>query len=161
LLPLRPRPRYDLSPVRITSPPTGGRDDDAPVRLTFELPATLALRAPRGRYTPCLAGCRLDVDQRGWVRIGAVDRWQARSQALRFLRGISQAGDVHQEIIALWRHREPHARGSDSGIIVIGDVIAFASGLLDVYPRVVDEKLRDAPGPPHLLGPAEGRPGSG
>jgi hypothetical protein len=117
--------------------PRQGEVDDAPVRLTFELPATLALRAPPGRYSPCLVGCRLDVDQRGWVRIGAVDRWQARSQALRFLRGITHAGDVHQEIIALWRHREPHARGSDSGIIIMGDVIAFAAGLLDVYPREV------------------------
>jgi hypothetical protein len=123
----------------IISPPRRGENDDgAPVRLTFQLPATLALRAMPGRWTPCLAGCRLDVDQVGFVRIGANSREQARAQALDFLRGIIRPGEAHQNLTALWRNRDPHAFGSDSGAIIMGDVIAFAgTTLVDVYPREV------------------------
>lgn len=100
-------------------------------RLTFMLPASLQLRVPLGRHSPCLHGCVVTVEPVGLVAMEGPSRERVFEQATRFFRVHARglpALTVSSSLESPAKYCPP---GRDTWKIVIGAEISFACTPLD------------------------------
>jgi hypothetical protein len=114
-------------------------------RLTFTLPAALALLAETGRHQPCLHGCVLAVGRHADVAIEGPSRQRCFDQAARYLRALARGRSLPaQRIPAILvtpptplrpyagAERTLAARGGrDTWWITLGAEISFAACVVE------------------------------
>lgn len=91
-------------------------------RLTFRLPLVLHLSVQKGRHSPCLHGCVLNIDDRFQATIDGPSRDQVFEQARRFL---LVAGKGHGPMAMTGVLASAHG-GRDSWSIVVNSAVTFS-----------------------------------
>lgn len=99
-------------------------------RLTFMLPATLALLTTPGRHCPCLMGCLLTVERGGLITVDGTSREGVFEQTARFLRHPIRRNPPPPTSIASVL---AGPGGRDSWNIVFGADVAFSPGGVEPY----------------------------
>ncbi len=113
-----------------------------PYRLTFLLPASLAVEVGLGVHRPCVDGCLLKIDRGGIVHVDGPSREFVFDQAARFFR---IAAKDRRALVVAATLLSPGQVHRDGWTITIGADVSFAPVLVADCPiRTLIGQSRDA-----------------